>query len=78
MLHTEFYIACFFAGRKPFSRRFARGKNYFNGGAGIVADSNPAAEYDETPAKAAGFLAALNFAEVGVQALACSSEQAKA
>ena len=30
-------------------------------GAGIVADSNPAAEYDETLAKAAGFLAALNW-----------------
>jgi para-aminobenzoate synthetase component I len=33
---------------------------HFNVGAGIVADSNPAAEYDETLAKAAGFLAALN------------------
>jgi len=32
----------------------------FNVGAGIVADSNPAAEYDETIAKASGFLAALN------------------
>jgi anthranilate/para-aminobenzoate synthase component I len=28
--------------------------------AGIVAGSNPAAEYEETLAKAAGFLAALN------------------
>jgi para-aminobenzoate synthetase component 1 len=37
----------------------ARGKIYFNVGAGIVADSNPAAEYEETLAKAAGFLAAL-------------------
>ncbi len=36
------------------------GLAYFNVGAGIVADSNPAAEYDETLAKAAGFLAALN------------------
>jgi anthranilate/para-aminobenzoate synthase component I len=27
---------------------------------GIVADSNPEAEYEETLAKAAGFLAALN------------------
>jgi para-aminobenzoate synthetase component I len=34
-------------------------KIYFNVGAGIVADSNPGAEYDETLAKAAGFLAAL-------------------
>jgi para-aminobenzoate synthetase component 1 len=32
---------------------------YFNVGAGIVADSIPAAEYEETLAKAAGFLAAL-------------------
>ena len=34
---------------------------YFHVGAGIVADSNPAAEYDETLAKASGFLAALSF-----------------
>jgi para-aminobenzoate synthetase component 1 len=54
------------------------GAAHFNVGAGIVADSNPAAEYEETLAKAAGFLAALNFAEAGVQALACPSEQAKA
>ena len=32
---------------------------HFNVGAGIVADSNPGAEYEETLAKAAGFLAAL-------------------
>ncbi len=32
---------------------------YFNVGAGIVADSNPAAEYEETLAKARGFLNAL-------------------
>ena len=32
---------------------------YFHVGAGIVADSNPAAEYEETLAKAAGFMAAL-------------------
>jgi para-aminobenzoate synthetase component 1 len=37
----------------------ARKKIHFNVGAGIVADSNPAAEYEETLAKAAGFLAAL-------------------
>ena len=54
------------------------GLAYFNVGAGIVADSNPEAEYEETLAKAAGFLAALNFAEVGVQALACLDEQAEA
>jgi len=33
---------------------------HFNVGAGIVADSQPEAEYEETLAKAAGFLAALN------------------
>ena len=33
---------------------------WFNVGAGIVADSQPAAEYEETLAKAQGFLAALN------------------
>jgi anthranilate/para-aminobenzoate synthase component I len=36
---------------------------YFNVGAGIVADSNPEAEYEETLAKGAGFLAALEVAE---------------
>jgi para-aminobenzoate synthetase component 1 len=36
------------------------GLAHFNVGAGIVADSNPAAEYEETLAKAAGFLAAIN------------------
>ncbi|MGA3284407.1 MAG: aminodeoxychorismate synthase component I [Verrucomicrobiota bacterium] len=35
------------------------GLAHFNVGAGIVADSNPAAEYEETLAKARGFLAAL-------------------
>jgi para-aminobenzoate synthetase component I len=56
----------------------AAGKIHFNVGAGIVADSIPGAEYEETLAKAAGFLAALNFAEAGVQASACPSEQAEA
>jgi para-aminobenzoate synthetase component I len=36
-------------------------KIYFNVGAGIVADSDPDSEYEETLAKAAGFLAALNY-----------------
>lgn len=35
---------------------------YFHVGAGIVADSSPEAEYEETLAKARGFLAALNLA----------------
>ena len=34
---------------------------HFHVGAGIVADSNPAAEYEETLAKAKGFLSALNY-----------------
>jgi para-aminobenzoate synthetase component 1 len=38
----------------------AQGKIHFNVGAGIVADSNPEAEYEETLAKAQGFFAALN------------------
>jgi para-aminobenzoate synthetase component 1 len=37
----------------------AAGNIHFNVGAGIVADSDPAAEYEETEAKARGFLAAL-------------------
>jgi para-aminobenzoate synthetase component I len=41
----------------------ARGKIYFNVGAGIVADSNPEAEYEETLAKARGFFATLEVAE---------------
>ena len=38
------------------------GRTYFHAGAGIVADSIPSAEYDETMAKAGGFLAALQSA----------------
>ncbi|MGH7977515.1 MAG: aminodeoxychorismate synthase component I [Limisphaerales bacterium] len=40
----------------------AHGKIHFNVGAGIVADSNPEAEYEETLAKARGFFAALDYA----------------
>jgi len=36
------------------------GRAYFHAGAGIVADSIPEAEYEETLAKAGGFIAALN------------------
>jgi len=39
----------------------ARGKIYFNVGAGIVADSIPEMEYEETLAKARGFFEALRF-----------------
>jgi para-aminobenzoate synthetase component I len=42
----------------------AREKIYFNVGAGIVADSIPETEYEETLAKAAGFLAALKLVEL--------------
>ena len=35
------------------------GRAHFHVGAGIVADSNPEAEYEETMAKARGFLGAL-------------------
>ena len=43
------------------------GLAHFNVGAGIVADSNPEAEYEETIAKARGFLSALNLpAALGV------------
>ncbi len=35
------------------------GMAHFNVGAGIVADSNPKAEYEETLAKAQGFMTAL-------------------
>jgi para-aminobenzoate synthetase component I len=38
---------------------------YFHVGAGIVADSVPAAEHDETLAKACGFFEALNVAPAG-------------
>jgi para-aminobenzoate synthetase component I len=41
----------------------AQGKIHFNVGAGIVADSNPEGEYEETLAKARGFFAALEVAE---------------
>jgi para-aminobenzoate synthetase component 1 len=40
-----------------------KGWNYFHAGAGIVADSDPEAEYEETLAKAAGFFAALELAK---------------
>jgi aminodeoxychorismate synthase component I len=51
---------------------------YFHVGAGIVADSVPEAEYEETLAKARGFVDALNLAPVGVQASVRSDGQAAA
>jgi para-aminobenzoate synthetase component I len=54
------------------------GKAYFNVGAGIVADSIPEAEFDETLAKAAGFRAALEYNHVGIQAPACLNKHVKA
>jgi para-aminobenzoate synthetase component I len=45
------------------------GRAHFSVGAGIVADSNPEAEYQETLAKAEGFLAALKLSNsLGVSA----------
>lgn len=54
------------------------GLAHFNVGAGIVADSVPEAEYEETLAKARGFLAALDMATVGDQTSVCPPKQAKA
>ena len=44
------------------------GVAHFNVGAGIVADSDPGAEYEETLAKARGFFVALNLERCGVVA----------
>ncbi|HXG48153.1 MAG TPA: aminodeoxychorismate synthase component I [Methylomirabilota bacterium] len=41
-----------------------QGHVWFHAGAGIVADSQPEAEYDETVAKAAGFFQALNLQNI--------------
>ena len=46
------------------------GWSYFHAGAGIVADSQPHAEYEETLAKAAGFMAALAEREDGRRQMA--------
>jgi para-aminobenzoate synthetase component I len=45
------------------------GRAHFHVGAGIVADSNPAAEYEETLAKALGFMAALEIDQPAPQPL---------
>ncbi len=50
---------------------------HFHVGAGIVADSNPEAEYDETLAKAGGFLAALQFAKPASLPVPASSKRSK-
>jgi anthranilate synthase component 1 len=44
----------------------ARGKAYVQAGAGIVIDSNPTAEYEETRAKARALLRALELAQEGL------------
>jgi len=49
------------------------GNAYFHTGAGIVAESNPAAEYDETLAKAAGFLEALQIRTPSEQSVSCAN-----
>jgi anthranilate synthase component I len=43
-----------------------RGRAYVQAGAGIVADSNPAAEYEETKDKARGVIRALELAQAGL------------
>jgi len=53
----------------------APGKIHFNVGAGIVADSNPAAEYEETLAKAQGFFAALEVAKRRLEISPASSHR---
>jgi anthranilate synthase component 1 len=44
----------------------ARGKAYVQAGAGIVIDSNPTAEYEETRDKARAMLRALEIAQEGL------------
>jgi anthranilate/para-aminobenzoate synthase component I len=55
----------------------AREKIHFNVGAGIVADSIPEMEYEETLAKAQGFFAALNL-EIGSAAAPAAVRRALA
>jgi anthranilate/para-aminobenzoate synthase component I len=43
------------------------GRAFFHVGAGIVADSDPAAEFEETLAKGRGFVAAMNLTARGVE-----------
>jgi para-aminobenzoate synthetase component 1 len=49
------------------------GQIHFSVGAGIVAESNPAAEYDETLAKARGFFAALDCAGLATESAPAST-----
>ena len=51
------------------------GMAWFHAGAGIVADSIPAAEYDETMAKAEGFLAALKLQPAGASSRETSTSK---
>jgi anthranilate synthase component 1 len=44
----------------------SKGKAFVQAGAGIVMDSNPAAEYDETVDKARALLRALELAQAGL------------
>lgn len=52
---------------------FKGGHAHFHAGAGIVADSSPAAEYDETLAKAAGFLQSLRAPRISAGASGAGS-----
>ncbi|HUS36430.1 MAG TPA: aminodeoxychorismate synthase component I [Verrucomicrobiae bacterium] len=53
------------------------GRAHFHAGAGIVADSKPAAEYDETLAKAAGFLRAIGSETKKRQAFALAPSESR-
>ena len=44
----------------------SKGKAFVQAGAGIVMDSNPTAEYDETRDKAKALLRALDLAQAGL------------
>jgi len=50
------------------------GRAYVQAGAGIVADSDPTAEYEETRAKASALIAALELAESGLKATGSAGE----
>jgi para-aminobenzoate synthetase component I len=53
------------------------GRAHFNVGAGIVADSNPEAEYEETLVKARGFLAALELQTSTPRRQSAASQKAR-
>ena len=54
---------------------FREGRGWFHAGAGIVADSDPEAEYDETIAKAQGFLQALRLQNQAANTTSAQAEK---